>query len=480
VPSTVDEGRPDRPDVDVDVVIIGGGAAGLASAWALRDRNLLLLEQEQTLGGRMKSEPRGEYWLNLGAHLFPGSGSAISDLVHALGLETIEIPGSKSGMYFEGKVRIAKRIETFPLILPLTFRERISFAVTGLRLLALVKRWQRISKPRRGESRSSRVMRMMSGEFARSFRQYAGRLPARVADIFETAARRASCEMSEQSAAVGAALFASHWSGKKDSTALNVLGGSGRIGAAMQEKLADRARLGARVEQVREQSGRVEVTYRDADGAHVVTAAYAIVAVPAPFARELVADLPPDLDQALQAAKYGQFLVMSMTTTETGPMPWDDVYALATPGLAFSMFFNHANPVRRPGTRSAGGSLMCYAGGDSARRGMELSDAEIEKIFKDDLYKMYPQLRGKIAETIVQRWPVAGHYRGPGDETLPTLLGLANRDDSRIHFAGDYFAPLGQMEVAAQTGVTAATHVDRKLGARLQLTGSVARATPGA
>ena len=58
-----------------DVVIVGGGIAGLSAAWRLRHRDVLLLEAGDRLGGRMRSDACGEYWLNYGAHLFPAPGS---------------------------------------------------------------------------------------------------------------------------------------------------------------------------------------------------------------------------------------------------------------------------------------------------------------------------------------------------------------------------------------------------------------------
>jgi protoporphyrinogen/coproporphyrinogen III oxidase len=47
-----------------DVVIVGGGLAGLSAAWRLRHRDTVLLESEPRLGGRIRSERRGPYWLN--------------------------------------------------------------------------------------------------------------------------------------------------------------------------------------------------------------------------------------------------------------------------------------------------------------------------------------------------------------------------------------------------------------------------------
>ena len=81
-----------------DVVIIGGGIAGLSAAWRLRHRDVLLLEAGDRLGGRMRSDPCGEYWLNYGAHLFPGPGSLVDGMARECGLETVPVTGSMMGL----------------------------------------------------------------------------------------------------------------------------------------------------------------------------------------------------------------------------------------------------------------------------------------------------------------------------------------------------------------------------------------------
>ena len=63
-----------------DVVVVGGGIAGLTAAWRLRHRDVLLLEAEDRVGGRIRSDAHGEYWLNYGAHLFPWPGSLVDAL----------------------------------------------------------------------------------------------------------------------------------------------------------------------------------------------------------------------------------------------------------------------------------------------------------------------------------------------------------------------------------------------------------------
>ena len=80
-----------------DVVIIGGGIAGLSAAWRLRHRDVLLLEAGDRLGGRMRSDPCGDYWLNYGAHLFPAPGSLVDSMARDCGLETVPVTGSDDG-----------------------------------------------------------------------------------------------------------------------------------------------------------------------------------------------------------------------------------------------------------------------------------------------------------------------------------------------------------------------------------------------
>jgi oxygen-dependent protoporphyrinogen oxidase len=82
----------DDPGMTRDVVIVGGGIAGLSAAWRLRHRDVLLLEGADRLGGRMRSEPCGEYWLNYGAHLFPSPGSLVDAMARECGLETAPVP----------------------------------------------------------------------------------------------------------------------------------------------------------------------------------------------------------------------------------------------------------------------------------------------------------------------------------------------------------------------------------------------------
>src|SRR6185312_270047 len=108
-----------------DVVIVGGGIAGLAAAWRLRHRDVLLLEGSDRLGGRMRSDPCGDYWLNYGAHLFPAPGSLVDRMATECGLETVPVFGGMMGLAVGDTILDGGRVESYPFRLPLSVKERI-------------------------------------------------------------------------------------------------------------------------------------------------------------------------------------------------------------------------------------------------------------------------------------------------------------------------------------------------------------------
>ena len=255
---------------------------------------------------------------------------------------------------------------------------------------------------------------MLAFEGDRTFADFLGQLPPAVDAIFSCAARRATAEPSQLSAGCGIGLFALVWGGKGTLTARNLRGGTGRLPAALGRELGDRARTGCRVSGLRPDGDELLVDYRAGGEARTVRARHVIVAAQAPYAAPLVAPVAREAAAALEQLTYGAFLSVAVETSETTPMPWDDVYAMATPGRAFDMFTNQAHVLRRDGERRPGGSLMLFTGGPPAAALMRESDETITQRFLADLHDLYPQTRGVIAGATVHRWKLRQRLRAAG------------------------------------------------------------------
>jgi oxygen-dependent protoporphyrinogen oxidase len=446
-----------------DVVVVGGGIAGLSAAWRLRHRDVLLLEASDRLGGRLRSDPRGDYWMNYGAHLFPAPGTIIDTMVRECGLETVPVTGSMMGLAVGSTQLNRGRVETYPFRLPLSLRERLAFATAGLKVQRAVARYRRAARPAPGDTPRDVRARVLAFEGDRTFADLLGTLPPAVDAVFACAARRATAEPSQLSAGCGVGLFALVWGGKGTLTARNLRGGTGRLPAALGRELGERARTGCHVTALRPQGDELIVEYRAGGEAQSVRARHVIVAAQAPFAAPLVAPVATAAATALEQLTYGAFLSVAVETSERGPMPYDDVYAMATPGRAFDMFTNQAHVLRGERDRRHGGSLMLFTGGPPAAALMRESDETITQRFLADLHELYPETRGAVARATVHRWELGNVYARPGRHRLQPALEGALGAHGNLHLAGDYFAELGNMEAAARTGVAAAERVDATL-----------------
>ena len=424
-----------------DVVIVGGGIAGLSAAWRLRHRDVFLLEGSDRLGGRVRSDPRGGYWLNYGAHLFPEPGSAVDTMARECGLEFAPVTGSMMGLAVGSRRLTGGRVETYPFRLPLSVRDRLAFARAGLKVRRAVAR----RRDGFGDDRT--------------FGELLGPLPPAVQEIFACAAHRATAEPFELSAECGIALFALVWDGKGSLIARNLLGGPGRLPAALGEELGERAVTDCSVREIQPDGDSLVVRF---DGGEV-TARHVVVAAQAPHAAPLVAPVAERAADALSQLTYGAFLSVAVETSETRAMPYDDVYAMATPGRVFDMFTNQAQVLRGDDPRRPGGSLMLFAGAQAAAELMREPDERIVERFLADLHALYPRTRGVVAGAAVHRWQLGNVYARPGRSRLQPALDGALGAQQNLHLAGDYFAALGNLEAAAQTGLAAAERIDARL-----------------
>ena len=435
-----------------DAVIVGGGLAGLAAAWELRDRDVLVLEAESRTGGRIRSEARGSVWLNFGAHVFSGPDSATGRLLAAAGVPAVPVPGRLAAVSLNGKLVSSGPVESFPFRLPLSLGSRLALVRAGIKLRLAVRKYAAIAAAREGETPAERQQRMLAFLDDRTFSEFAGTLPEDVDLLFRSTLTRSSGEPEELAAGYGIGYFHLVWN-RGEGLSRNILGGSSAFIDALVAGLGGRIVTGARVTAVSGDETGVDVLYTQDGSEHTVRARAAIVTTPAYVTRDIVEGLPPETADALAAISYGPYVVGAFLTGEHRPMPWDDLYALATPKRSFSMLFNTANVLRAPdAARQPGGSLMVYAAAGLARSLADLDDEAVADRFTSDLHDLFPATRDIIEEVVIQRWDRGLPYPKAGRSRLQPAL---TRSLAPIFLAGDYLGTW-YTETAVQTAVDAA------------------------
>ena len=441
-----------------EVIVVGGGIAGLSAAWELRDRDVIVLEAERRVGGRLMSERRDPYWLNFGGHVVGGPETATGRLLEATNVEAVELPGVLGGLVLGGRLLAGGRVETYPLRAPLSLRDRFALIRAGGRLRVAVAQYGRVSRLRAGESEADRRARVLAFRDDITFSEFLGPVRPVVDGVFRATIQRSSGEPEEVSAGYGIGYFQLVWDRSKGLTR-NIVGGSSTLPQAIAVALGPRLLTGTPVRSVARTPGGVVVGFERDGRQQTIHAAAAIVAAPAYVARRIISDLPEGVARALEGIAYGPYVVGAFLTGETSPMPYDNLYAAATPRLSFNMLFNTANALRRGGQRDPGGSLMVYAAANLARDLADSSDAEVERCYLDDLYSIFPALRGMVREVAIRRWDIGVPHPRPGRHLLQPAL---EQPLGPVHLAGDYLGTT-YIETAIETGAAAAHRVREAL-----------------
>ena len=462
---------PASPPRTFDAVIVGGGIAGLAAAWDLRNRDILVLEATDRPGGRIRSIDRDPYWLNLGAHVFPGPGSATGRLAADVGIDLVPVPGTLAAVELNGRLIRGGRPELYPLRLPLERHERLALVRAGVRLRLGVHRYRRAAEPQLGETAADARRRLLGFEDGRSFADWLGPVPEVVDSMIRATVTRSTAEPEEISAGQGIGYFALVWSAGRG-LSRTIVGGAGRLVEGLVSELGAKLVTGARATAVEAGDDAAVISIERNGAVERLTARHVVLATKAFEAAALAPRLPIATRSALESLPYGPTLVMAVLTGESGPMPWDGVYALATPQRSFNMLFNvgcvvHADPAHA----RAGGSFMMYRSGHGATALFELSDREIERRFLEDLYAVHPAARGFVRETMLLRLPRMLPYPAPGRAALQPAL---ERTLHRIHLAGDYLGG-----VYTETAIASGQEAARAIRASLQADAVVSPAAAG-
>lgn len=442
-----------------DVIIVGGGLAGLSAAWRLKDHDILLLESEDRVGGRVMFERRGNYWMNWGGHVYAGKGSATDELLKSVGVKALPVPGKLSAMQLNGKLLLDGHVELYPFRVSMSWKDRISMLIAGAKVRGAVLKYSKIAKRRAHEDYFTQQQRIFNFMNDRTFSDFTGKLPEDADAIFRPTVSRSTGEPEQISAGAGVAYFDMIWS-KEDGLTRNIVGGPSTLTNTIASRIKDSVELNAHVQEVVNNDDFVSVKYEKDGKTYTEIARYIIMATPAPITRKVTKNLSPRLNDALSQFKYGPHVSATFLTNETEEQVWDDVYAFATPKKSFDILIHNSNLTHSMHSqRQQGSSFMTFSPANRGRALLEKTEEEILEQYLDDIEDMFPGFRNIVVEAHVQKFPYGSAYVYPGRADIqPTLT----EPEGRLYLAGDYLGTF-YTETAIQTGFTAAQDINSLL-----------------
>lgn len=434
-----------------DVVVIGAGLAGMTAAYELRDRDVIVLDRRDRVGGRTLSWTHHDHWYNSGAQ-FVWDERTVA-LCRQLGIELLGAKGAKASLYLREKLSAGASPYTMFLKLPLSMRERFDLGMTITRLRRLAARMDNLD-PARIDSAS---LADLMGDVT----------PVTRAVMDMVSESGTGLPASEVSGWIGLGYAIHLFGGDVNDTLKQVVGGTQTITKTLAKEVgSDRVRLGSEVVSVESNADGVRVRYRAEGREEEIQARAGVMAATADTVLATVDGLPEPRRAALERmVPYGRIISIARLTHEAKAMPWDELLVTPVIGdLSFEQISNNGfflkqadRPRRRPGS-----CLITLSTGARADRLWDLDDDAAGQLQLDELSRIFPHASPVLAEgeTRVERWQGFPQFRKGWLASQRAL----REPVGRLHFCGDYTAQPGTPG-AVGSGFHSAQTVKRVLDA---------------
>ena len=371
---------------EYDVVIIGGGASGLCSAYRLRDTNFLLLEKEPRLGGNAISEQWNGRWYSTGAAY--GEGEELANLCVEIGMQIHRIHSIDAAIVNDQLVPEFWAGGLWKSPYPESAKKNFAKFQTDMK--ALLPKADR--------------EKLDSMTFAELLKPYGPEVKAWF-DNFGPNNWGANTEHS--SALIGAESV--EWGGGVDPDRYTWPGGLGRITLALEAAIekagGGRLRKNSTVVQVDRQGPKADVSYFDQGDLVTVSAKAVIVACPKFIGKKIIKDLPAEQLRALDAMRYAPYLVVNVCSRE---VVYNGSYDTNIPAPSPIVDFNVADWVEnRDNSESKRPAVLtCYVPRPESERVQILNDDYVlsygERVV-ELMNQWFPGSREKVEEVHIYR-----------------------------------------------------------------------------
>jgi oxygen-dependent protoporphyrinogen oxidase len=441
-------------ETEADVLVLGGGIAGVAAALRLKDRGLmpLVLERENRVGGRMTTDRIEGFAIDRGVTLLGNQFTRMRALCRRLGLGPRMKPAPFSlGLYDTDKVHGLRAGRPDDILWSSLLSPRAKAAF--LRLSAeLVCRAPNLSH---GESyRALSLDTMTAPEYFRSLGPGGQELFER---MFMPGLRGpvggAPRRMSR------AALMQVIWNILVRGT-WNLAGGVDGVPEAIASQVP--VRTGSRVLSVRQEGAGVRVETVGEEGTlSVHQARAAIFAMPGHLVPLLWPNLPACLSEPLARTEYAPMVSAHIALSRPPDTPY--------PGISFAAGVENGVEIemehlRAPENNPVGqGMVSLYFYPDQAAGYQAMDDETLRHAAVALLERWFPECTGKTQFVHIIRWQSGIARFSPGRMTEMVRLRERLRTfEHPFDFCGDYWDGIGS-EAALRTGEQAADRLADRL-----------------
>ena len=443
--------RGSRQTTDADVIVVGGGIAGLGAAVRLKDCGLepLVLEAEARVGGRMTTDRVNGFVVDRGVTLFGNAFGSMRALVKRLGLSPLVCKGKFSvGIQDADGCRGYRsgRFEDLLFDSGFSLRARIASLRFGLDLLrhhrALVHGASTLSGSLDGEDART-YFRRIGGEevFERIFLPG---LNGPVGGAVDTSSRVILMQV------LWNLLVRGQW---------NLTDGVDRIPEAAASEV--KVLVEARALHVEERDSGVQIEAEVKGKQQTFRARAVIFAIPGQLVPGICPSLPEETRALLSHTHYSRIVNAAVALSKPPNTPYAG-YAFTenvVPGAEIEMEHLRA-PNRCP---SGTGMAAVFLWDTPRRRRLDGSDESLKQQGCDVVEQNFPECRGKVLFVHLVRWNIGIAQFPPGRlremTTLRKQLAVWNIP---FDLCGDYLDGLSS-EGALRTGEEAAERTARKL-----------------
>lgn len=453
-----------------DVIIVGGGIAGLTAAFYLKDYDLLVLEKEQDVGGRATSGKYQGISYSRGPEYLGKPEGPLKEMISTLSLPLREIPYPaditfSEGKFFfgdYGKAQLLSGKSSLPAFN--SFAEEILNAyeeyddIPELELKKQMKRLDKITARQWFEENSFHPI--YSEIYNVSFRGLFG------ANIDEVSALSVIPELAFDFEGFEEIdednTLEEEYDGSRNSTEMySFSNGISSVPLALGKHLGDRLRTGTKVTDVRRAGDLYTVTCVQADSSTLSYQSESVIlATPAVIALDIAKDiLSQEQRYLLKSVNYAPYITIAMFSEK--PI-FNKGFDLAVPdGLIFTDVYDATWITRHYNKKSIGKQswiTLAYAAPASFRDKtlLTMTDTELMEKVRAQLDSVLPNSSSLIKSWEITRFSFGYPVMTPGSYHRMTRLHAITGEG--LFLAGDYMI-YPTFEAAASSGQLAAEQV---------------------